>query len=713
MKIKHLLTKTLLVAVLLCIGANGAWADAVTVYSQNFTTDKSSGTSTDPADYAGIAAGVNDGLQSTTVSGGVFTSSVGASKAEGGGNQNNYNTYVASFTEVTGDYEVTFTCTWSPGGATGTGVSRLTIMDGSDNAVLTLQKGQNNSTNYHFLVNGTDVKTLTSGNNSDTYNVSATINLKSKKITALSVGTMYSITEAIDFHSGSATGVAKLEIYHKNKANWVNTATLDNILFTKDAITASYANVTFKYEDTNGNDLSAYKADQVVNAEVGSTIASLITATYTADFYNGSVKYEYNDEYVVTGDYTEVQAGGNTVTLKFREKTPVTSVTVRYKYNDAVIASEVQSDIAGLYVGETATVPYRMYVKVGDALYQTAARNTNPYYGEPDVALIAETVVEKNVTPVDLGGGSIELFADLDNSDGNNAGIRASYCSGYDNKAYTSAETLPIGVYKFIFKAQNKGRNSSVNVGDIKVCGISDIYSSNGVWTDKEFDDVAITAPGQLTLVKGGGNTIDCYDVIIAIRKGDFTITTSAIPTSTYATISSAYALDFANATDKSANKTLKAYTVSELSATSATLTEVTQAPANTGIILMGTAGETYNIPVLASASAVGTNYLHAAVTATTLADASFYVLKGGKFLLVKGTADEAARTVPAGKAYLLASEMPAPELALDFGDITGIADIRSKMEEVRGDIFDLQGRKVAQPTKGLYIVNGKKVVIK
>ena len=27
-------------------------------------------------------------------------------------------------------------------------------------------------------------------------------------------------------------------------------------------------------------------------------------------------------------------------------------------------------------------------------------------------------------------------------------------------------------------------------------------------------------------------------------------------------------------------------------------------------------------------------------------------------------------------------------------------------------DLFDLQGRRVAQPTKGLYIVNGKKVAI-
>ena len=46
------------------------------------------------------------------------------------------------------------------------------------------------------------------------------------------------------------------------------------------------------------------------------------------------------------------------------------------------------------------------------------------------------------------------------------------------------------------------------------------------------------------------------------------------------------------------------------------------------------------------------------------------------------------------------------------FGDdITGIRDVKCKKEDVRGHVFDLQGRKVAQPTKGLYIVNGKKVM--
>ena len=45
-------------------------------------------------------------------------------------------------------------------------------------------------------------------------------------------------------------------------------------------------------------------------------------------------------------------------------------------------------------------------------------------------------------------------------------------------------------------------------------------------------------------------------------------------------------------------------------------------------------------------------------------------------------------------------------------GETTGIADVRSKMEEVRGKVYDLQGRKVnGQLNKGLYIVNGRKYI--
>ena len=47
-------------------------------------------------------------------------------------------------------------------------------------------------------------------------------------------------------------------------------------------------------------------------------------------------------------------------------------------------------------------------------------------------------------------------------------------------------------------------------------------------------------------------------------------------------------------------------------------------------------------------------------------------------------------------------------------GNLTGIVDVRNRMEDGRKDIYDMQGRKVQNPTKkGIYIINGKKVVIK
>lgn len=73
-----------------------------------------------------------------------------------------------------------------------------------------------------------------------------------------------------------------------------------------------------------------------------------------------------------------------------------------------------------------------------------------------------------------------------------------------------------------------------------------------------------------------------------------------------------------------------------------------------------------------------------------------------------------------ANKAFL---ELPATsgakdEVYIDFDNIdsntTGITTLHNA-DAVQGDnnIYDLQGRKVAQPQKGIYIVNGRKVVFK
>lgn len=93
--------------------------------------------------------------------------------------------------------------------------------------------------------------------------------------------------------------------------------------------------------------------------------------------------------------------------------------------------------------------------------------------------------------------------------------------------------------------------------------------------------------------------------------------------------------------------------------------------------------------------------------------EGDFYGLYNGAFMRVTGT-------IPAGKNYLMVPNavVPsgyAPQLTIVIdGEATGVNDVRSKMEDVRGDIYDLQGRKVQKPSKkGLYINNGHKVVVK
>ena len=73
---------------------------------------------------------------------------------------------------------------------------------------------------------------------------------------------------------------------------------------------------------------------------------------------------------------------------------------------------------------------------------------------------------------------------------------------------------------------------------------------------------------------------------------------------------------------------------------------------------------------------------------------------------------------IPGNKAFLVltSTEAQAKSFVLEFedGGTTGIETIEnSKKSTEDGVYYDLQGRRVENPTRGIYIVNGKKVVIK
>ena len=85
-----------------------------------------------------------------------------------------------------------------------------------------------------------------------------------------------------------------------------------------------------------------------------------------------------------------------------------------------------------------------------------------------------------------------------------------------------------------------------------------------------------------------------------------------------------------------------------------------------------------------------------------------------GKLAFVKSD----IKYLPANKAYLKVSGT-APDVFRVVTEeeyqeiVTGINEIASPVNNGQKVIYDLQGRRITAPSKGLYIVNGKKVVIK
>ena len=69
--------------------------------------------------------------------------------------------------------------------------------------------------------------------------------------------------------------------------------------------------------------------------------------------------------------------------------------------------------------------------------------------------------------------------------------------------------------------------------------------------------------------------------------------------------------------------------------------------------------------------------------------------------------------TVPANKAYLVYDGAAGARDYFLFDETTAISAPLVNSEEVNSEVYDLQGRRVKNATKGVYIVNGRKVVIK
>ena len=148
------------------------------------------------------------------------------------------------------------------------------------------------------------------------------------------------------------------------------------------------------------------------------------------------------------------------------------------------------------------------------------------------------------------------------------------------------------------------------------------------------------------------------------------------------------------------------------LSGSSLMLTEVPnrEIPATKAVILKSSSTSITLTPASTTETLEG-NQLVGTATAITNPGNAYVLNKGtngvGFYKLSSGG------TIGANKAYLTYSSASQARSFFGFDETTGIEMPTAEVIDADAVVYDLQGRRVAQPTKGLYIVNGKKVIIK
>lgn len=201
-------------------------------------------------------------------------------------------------------------------------------------------------------------------------------------------------------------------------------------------------------------------------------------------------------------------------------------------------------------------------------------------------------------------------------------------------------------------------------------------------------------------------NSIVIYDPVTSVP-----VTISAVD---YSTLASDYDLDFSTL-----SSSVKAYKAT-VSGSTITFTRVDQVPAGEGVLLKSVAdleaNTVFNIPVTTGVTAWADDdnaFVRGTGAAVATSDGSNYNYVLSTKSGVVGFYQANGETVPTNKAYQQ-STTNAARVALNFdGETTGIQNLTPTLSEGEGAVYDLQGRRVALPTKGLYIVNGKKVIVK
>lgn len=447
----------------------------------------------------------------------------------------------------------------------------------------------------------------------------------------------------------------------------------------------------------------------VLNNSIVSTVLQT-TSKYKSVELTGYESYVWRVDaatdgfYIKNVDKDKYLYNSSGTSLSFESNASVWS----FSFDNGVALIQNKSN-GNRFIGEKKSNDYSVYT------YEDSYLNTCPH----------DFTVYVLEDEIDSGVAFHETFDLVDNYD----------TSSFDQTGWTmSGDIYPVDKYGSVRLAKENGPGSittpvlsSMTTDAIMTINVKgwdadektlSVFGENCTVTPSVLDDIPstytnytlkITDVGEnprITFSAASGCRIVIDDVKIMTHVG------LKLAASGYATYCSPFALDLTPTDDYAA------YAVSSTSGSVVNFSKIMGKVAKeTPFVLYNPkkAGETVYLPIVVDDEGIASidgnmlrGTLEPTYVETVSGDYTNFGLSGGKFVKIK------SGTVKANKAYLsvLTSSLSAADARFDVAICEETDGIRATMpSQHSGQVFDLQGRLVKQPTKGLYIIDGKKIV--
>lgn len=440
----------------------------------------------------------------------------------------------------------------------------------------------------------------------------------------------------------------------------------------------------------------------------------VISATSPVSIKAVNSGIEVTTDIAVTGEHLT----GSTLTATLSPAVTGLSVTL----SSSAIAEGTIKTTATLHYSQTENAKGSTTLILSDG---TTSENVTVNYTSKVIPTELAAVSSTEITLMDLSKVGTSGMEALTTDDGYVVLTDAGATVSYANQLAVSCIS-GVGVTWRSDAVQGPLFKFKTTVPGVVMLKFSDVGSSGSrsnryAAVNEILTDVYSTTSASAGVVTSSPIAVEAGEVVIKGQvQGDGTYTHNQIrvytitfiPTTTislnasgYATFSAGYDFEVSGA---------KAYTATlDFENSKITCAEITsgQVPAGAGVLLYGDPNAEVTLTPITSAAALGSNDLKGTTqangTLATKGSDNYYVLSGDTFKKFTGDA------FGANKAYfeVAAGATPA-RLAIVFDDeTTGIKSVSNGQSTMNNVVYDLQGRRVAQPTKGLYIVNGKKVI--